>query len=274
MPQPVPNFFNGIAEIYDETRGIPEPHLSQLMERMETYLDAHDRTLDIGVGTGRFSRPLQSHGFETVGIDISRQMTKVGMSKGLRNVIFANACHLPFKDDSFHSALSVHLLHLLPEWLDALQEAMRVTRENFITVKRIWLNDETPYKYYGELTSKDERLRVSRGMSEKDFPEKVKPHSEDYIGSRMETQPAEEGIKRLEDKIYSGVSQIPDDIHENAIRKIRERFGGTDVEVAEDIYLLVWKIEDLKTAVESGAFEDQSRSGASASAWRASFSMK
>jgi ubiquinone/menaquinone biosynthesis C-methylase UbiE len=271
---PKPNFFDGIADIYDETRGIPEPHYSKLVERIGAYLDAQERTLDMGVGTGRFSRPLQSRGFETVGIDISHEMTRVGITKGLRNVFFADACYLPFRDASFHSTLSVHLLHLLPEWLKALQEAIRVTRENFITVKRVWLNDETPYKCYGELTSKNERLRMSRGMSEKDFPEKVKPHSEDHIGSRMETQPAEEGIKRLEDKIYSGVSQIPDDIHENAIQKIRERFGGTNVEVAEDIYLLVWKIDDLKTAVDDGVFENQSRSGASASAWRASFSMK
>ncbi|MEE9224494.1 MAG: class I SAM-dependent methyltransferase, partial [Thermoplasmata archaeon] len=185
MSNPEPNFFDGIAAIYDGTRGIPEPHFSRLMERMESYLDDQERTLDIGVGTGRFSRPLQSHGFDTVGIDISREMVRIGISKGLRDVLYANACSLPFKDNSFHSTLSVHLLHLIPDWLCARQEAIRVTRENFITVKRVWLNDETPYKLYGELTSKNGKLRKALGMSEKDFPEKVKPSSQDYIGSRM-----------------------------------------------------------------------------------------
>ncbi|MEE9115731.1 MAG: hypothetical protein V3U09_02415, partial [Thermoplasmata archaeon] len=67
MSNPEPNFFDGIADIYDETRGIPEPHFSRLMERMESYLDDQERTLDIGVGTGSFSRPLQSRGFDTIG---------------------------------------------------------------------------------------------------------------------------------------------------------------------------------------------------------------
>lgn len=253
---PEPNFFDGIADIYDETRGIPEPHFSKLLERMESYLNNQERTLDIGVGTGRFSRPLQSHGFETVGIDISREMTKVGMSKGLRNVLFANACHLPFKDNSFHSTLSVHLLHLVPDWLCALQEAIRVTRENFITVKRVWLNEETPHKLYRELTSENGKLRKSLGMSEKDFPEKVEPYSEDYLGSRMETVLADEGIQRLENRIYSGLPEIPDDIHEDAIRKIRERYGGSEIETAEEIYLLVWRIDDLGKAIEDGVFAD------------------
>jgi ubiquinone/menaquinone biosynthesis C-methylase UbiE len=250
------NFFDGIADIYDETRGIPEPHFSRLLEKMESYLDKTEKTLDIGVGTGRFSRPLQSDGYDTVGIDISREMTRVGISKGLRNVLYANACHLPFKDNSFRSTLSVHLLHLIPDWLCALQEAIRVTRENFITVKRVWLNDETPHKLYGELTSKNGKLRESLGMSEKDFPERVKPFSEDYLGSRMETVPADEGIQRLENRIYSGLPEIPDDIHEDAIRKIRERYGGTDIENAEEIYLLVWRIEDMERAVKESAFKD------------------
>lgn len=256
MSNPVPNFFDGIADIYDETRGIPEPHFSRLLERMESYLDDQDRTLDIGVGTGRFSRPLQSHGFDTVGIDISREMVRVGISKGLRDVLFANACSLPFKDHTFHSTLSMHLLHLLPDWLCALQEAIRVTRENFITVKRVWLNEETPYKLYGELTSENGKLRESLGMSEKELPERVEPSSEDYLGARMETVPADEGIRRLENRIYSGLSQIPDDIHEDAIQKIRERFGGTEIEVAEEIYLLVWRIDDLKRAIKDDVFED------------------
>lgn len=256
MKDPEGNFFNQIADIYDETRGIPEPHLSKLIDKMEEYLTKHEPILDFGVGTGRFSRPLQSHGFDTVGIDISREMVRVGISKGLRDVLYANACHLPFKDNSFHSILSVHLLHLIPDWLCALQEAIRVTKENFITVKRVWLNEETPHKLYGELTSENGKLRESLGLSEKEFPEKVKPFAQDYLGSRMETVPAEDGIQRLENKIYSSMSRIPDDIHEDAIRKIRERFGGTEVEVAEEIYLLVWRIDDLGKAIEDGVFVD------------------
>lgn len=251
-----PNFFDGIADIYDETRGIPEPYFSRLMERIETYLDKQERTLDIGVGTGRFSRSLQSDGFDVVGIDISREMVRVGISQGLRSVLYADACAVPFKDNAFQSTLSVHLLHLLPEWLCALEEAIRVTRENFITVKRVWLNEDTPHTLYGTLTREDGHLRKALGMSEKDFPERIEPFAEEFLGLRKETVPAEAGIKRCDDRIYSGLEEVPDDIHEDAIRQLHERYGGTDIEVEEELYLLVWRIEDLAKAVRDGVFED------------------
>ncbi len=250
------NFFDQIADIYDETRGIPEPHFSKLLDRMGGYLDKGNRILDFGVGTGRFARPLQKRGYDIVGIDTSEQMVRVGTSKGLKNVLFADACHIPFKDKFFHSTISVHLLHLLPDWLDALQESLRVTRENFITVKRVWLNEATPHKLYSELTTKDGHLRKALGMSEKDFPEKIEPFAEEFLGTRKETVPAEVGIERCENRIYSGLPDVPDHIHENAIRRLREEYGGKMVDVEEEIYLLVWRIEDLEKAVKDGVFED------------------
>ncbi len=250
------NFFDHIADVYDETRGIPEPYFSRLLDKMEEYLAKKERTLDVGVGTGRFARPLQARGHEVIGADISREMMMVGRSQGLRDFLFADACHLPFKDNAFHTTLSIHLLHLLPGWRDALREAIRVTRENFITVKRVWLNEETPHKLYTELATKNGHLRKSLGMSEKDFPEKVVPFAEDFLGTRKESVPAEIGIERCESRIYSGLPDVPDDVHENTIRKLREEYGGQMIDVEEEIYLLVWKIDDLKRSLIEGAFED------------------
>lgn len=250
------NFFDHIADVYDETRGIPEPYFSKLLGKMEEYLDEKERILDVGVGTGRFARPLQARGHEVIGADISREMMNIGRSKGLRDFLYADACHLPFKDNAFHSTLSIHLLHLLPAWLDALREAIRVTKENFITVKRVWLNEETPHKLYTELATKNGHLRKALGMSEKDFPEKVEPFANDFLGTRRESVPAEVGIERCENRIYSGLPDVPDDIHENTIRQLREVYGGKMIDVVEEIYLLVWKVDDLERSLLDGAFEN------------------
>ena len=245
-----PNFFDGIAGVYDETRGIPEPYFSKLLDKMEEYLDREAKTLDLGVGTGRFARPLHARGHEVIGVDISKEMLRVGISRGLKDVLLADASYVPFGNDSFHSTISVHLLHLLSGWLDVLQEAIRVTRENFITVKRIWLNEETPYMLYSELTTKNGHLRKALGMSEKDFPDKIKPFAEDFLERRKETVPAEVGIERCENRIYSGLPDVPDDIHKNAILRLREEYGGKIIDVEEDIYLLAWRVDDLRTGIE------------------------
>jgi ubiquinone/menaquinone biosynthesis C-methylase UbiE len=255
MEVPERRCFDRIADIYDDTRAVPEPYYSALLDGMEEHLDKREPILDFGMGTGRFARPLQARGYDVSGIDISKGMLRVGISKGLRNAILADASLTPFKDDSFHSTLSVHLLHLLPDWLNALKESIRVTTKNFITVQRIWLNDDTPYKLYGKITTEDGHLRETLGVSEKDFPEKVKPFAKEFLGSRKETVPADEGIQRCDDRIYSGMWGIADDVHQKAMRQVRQRFAGKEIVLEEEIFLLVWRIENLRKAVNDGVFE-------------------
>src|SRR5207253_1431659 len=85
------------------------------------------RVLEIGVGTGRYAVPLQKSGIRVVGVDISRKMVEIGLAKGLRDVIFADAARLPFKSGSFDVGTTNHVLHLIPDWRDALSEIARRT---------------------------------------------------------------------------------------------------------------------------------------------------
>ena len=71
--------FDGISEIYDSTR--PAATEAEL-RTVSCELGECCTILDVGVGTGRFSKPLSDLGFEMVGIDFSRKMLLKARQKG------------------------------------------------------------------------------------------------------------------------------------------------------------------------------------------------
>src|SRR3990172_7379881 len=89
--------FDRVADVYDETRGLPPRVLAKAAGFLAKELQGK-RVLEIGVGTGRIAVPLQKSGINLVGIDIAPQMVAHGREKGLRSVVFADGARLPFRD--------------------------------------------------------------------------------------------------------------------------------------------------------------------------------
>jgi ubiquinone/menaquinone biosynthesis C-methylase UbiE len=52
-----------VAEIYDRTRSLPNDVMEKLVRTLTRALSSCKSVLDIGVGTGRFAKPLQDAGF-------------------------------------------------------------------------------------------------------------------------------------------------------------------------------------------------------------------
>lgn len=124
--------FDRVADIYDETRGLPREALERVTDRImaATHAEHETRFLEIGVGTGRIALPLVERGVPYTGVDISEKMLarlrqKVANRSNL-TLIQGDATQLPFPDDSFDVALLVHVLHLTPEWETILTEIQRV----------------------------------------------------------------------------------------------------------------------------------------------------
>jgi len=65
-----------VAEDFDRTRGLPQHVMNKIFKTLIEELRGRRRILDVGVGTGRFSKPLQDAGFEIVGIDVSKKMLR------------------------------------------------------------------------------------------------------------------------------------------------------------------------------------------------------
>src|SRR3989344_5368446 len=83
--------------------------------------------LDVGCGTGISTNFFK---VKSVGIDNCREMLK----QGTKNLIYAQAEKLPFKDKSFNTVISVTAFHNFNDMEKALREIMRVSKNSNICI--------------------------------------------------------------------------------------------------------------------------------------------
>ena len=139
-------FAGKLAQNYDKWYESPYGRYADKLEK-ELFLKLVDfekgqSLLDVGCGTGHFSFWFHDLGFKVVGMDISTEMLKVARSK-IKNekirFIQADACNLPFPDNSFDVVTLITVLEFLSERQKALCEAFRVSREKiFLGVLGKW----------------------------------------------------------------------------------------------------------------------------------------
>jgi SAM-dependent methyltransferase len=124
--------FDRAAGYYDATRTLPAGAMRILTDLLATELERRQPCLEIGVGTGRFALPLRDRGITLAGADISAAMLRqlvVNAAGGQPPpVLQADAARLPVGAGTFGSVLAVHVLHLIPGWRVAVDEALRVLR--------------------------------------------------------------------------------------------------------------------------------------------------
>jgi ubiquinone/menaquinone biosynthesis C-methylase UbiE len=123
--------FDKVAGIYDATRwsGFPPEIMKKLLDTMKETFASCRTILDVGTGTGRFAQYLIDSGFNVVGIDVSLAMMAKAREKKLRNLVQADAHHLPFRDGAYDGAIMIHILHLVRDWTEVVGEVGRVTRK-------------------------------------------------------------------------------------------------------------------------------------------------
>ncbi|MFY0596365.1 MAG: class I SAM-dependent methyltransferase [Cognatishimia sp.] len=116
----------GLAEAYE--------HLTKAAQYLGTAKPL--KILDIGIGTGEMSSALLRHlgrDVELTGVDISRSMLEIAEER-LRNECSslrlqqADACRLPFADNSRDLIVCGHVVEHLCEPTNALREMLRVLR--------------------------------------------------------------------------------------------------------------------------------------------------
>ncbi|ELZ91960.1 S-adenosylmethionine-dependent methyltransferase-like protein [Haloferax mucosum ATCC BAA-1512] len=93
-------------------------------------LDGRDRILDVGCGTGEFSRVLaESSSADVVGVDADTDLLSVAADRERVAVVAGDATRLPFPDDSFDLVVCQALLVNLPDPAAALSEFARVSTD-------------------------------------------------------------------------------------------------------------------------------------------------
>ncbi len=125
----VPVDYARLARDYDEVRG------SEALDRDYWFaaladvglLARGERVLDLGAGTGRFSRFAAERG-PVVAVDVSLDMLSRARGKGEFALVRGDAQALPFPQDTFDLTLMVMVLHQLADYPQALAEVARVSR--------------------------------------------------------------------------------------------------------------------------------------------------
>lgn len=134
--------FDALADRFDETRTIDpssfDRSVAYLVKRIPPA--RFPRMLEIGVGTGRIATPLAARGYQVVGVDIAVRMLERAaghQSQRAPNrvaLLLADGTKLPFRSGTFDVVYWAHVLHLIPEWRRALDEALRCLRPGGVLV--------------------------------------------------------------------------------------------------------------------------------------------
>jgi ubiquinone/menaquinone biosynthesis C-methylase UbiE len=124
--------FDRAAEYYDATRGLPDEVVKEVADVLRSELAGTRLCLEIGVGTGRIALPLARREIQMIGADLAPAMLSRLVANAGGNPIFplmtADVTALPLRDASIDAVLGCHVLHLIPNWQTAVDEACRVLR--------------------------------------------------------------------------------------------------------------------------------------------------
>jgi len=238
--------FDRVAQIYDKTRGLPPSVMRKIVQALVIEMDGYKTVLDIGVGTGRFAKPLQENGFEVVGTDISEHMIKKARKKGVKNLLLGDACSLPFRDYSFDVVLSVHVLHLISEWQTALKEICRVTKDELFSVAHIPSSSPVS-EAYEELAKEKGYETHYIGLGEHELKEIVKRTKSIRAASCVFS--ADERLTYLRQRAYSRQWKVPEDVDRKIVNELIRRFAGQRYQ--QEMHILKWNIKDLKSYLKN-----------------------
>jgi len=94
---------------------------------------AGETLIDVGCGTGYFTRRFASDGLAVTGVDLDPEMLDFARTHAAAGECYlpADARHLPFPDRCFDLCVSVTALCFIREESQALAEMLRVTRRRF-----------------------------------------------------------------------------------------------------------------------------------------------
>lgn len=243
--------FNRVATIYDATRAVPEEVVDRVRDRVveATHADEGTRFLEIGIGTGRIALPFIRAGYEYAGVDIAHEMVaqlraKVGNAPNLR-LIDADVTDLPLQDGSFDVVLTVHVLHLVPEWRKALDEAQRVLTPHgfFVMGRNEPLEGDPGYDIRATwrrfVEARGVALRPTYGVWPAVDAELTRRGGRTSVYRvakwAQEVRPSDL-LEEQRNRVFSSSWDVPDDVLEAVDEQMRswvtERYGSSDAPMA------------------------------------------
>jgi len=128
--------FDAVADSYDQWYQTAEGAMYDRLEKKAICRFLRKKSqgrklLEVGCGTGHWSRFFSDCGFEVTGVDISESMIKIAQGKNIADASFqiADIHSLPFADNSFDVTAAITTLEFAGNVELVLQEMARCTRK-------------------------------------------------------------------------------------------------------------------------------------------------
>jgi predicted TPR repeat methyltransferase len=120
------------------------------------YMQAGDRLLDLGIGTGLASLPFARVGLEVYGVDGSAEMLKICRAKNIARELRRfdlRKTPFPYADRSFDFVISCGLFHFFDDLRPMFTEAARIIKPRGIFAFLIVMKTEGSENYSGRMVS-------------------------------------------------------------------------------------------------------------------------
>jgi ubiquinone/menaquinone biosynthesis C-methylase UbiE len=247
--------FDRAANIYDQTRFLLEPIAKHGIQAILDITGPKARLLDVGTGTGRISVPLLDRGVNLIGCDLSTKMLMRLQEKfPAARLVQADASRLPFPSAHFDVVLTVHVMHLIPPWREALREFRRVLVPGgmYLNVKtwesvgasirgqvrefwRRWLGTQGVNAYLPGVQSNADSLPELRSLG---------AHlTEVDVIHYPTTFTLREELERFAARVSSDAWDIPDAIFEASLEALRtwvdHEYGDLDLQRADEVRFVI-----------------------------------
>ena len=120
-------------EVWYETTGRRADRLEKALLKRLLAGSPHARTiLEVGCGTGHFTRWFGEQGLQAVGLDFSSPMLAEAVRLGSPPYVQGDALALPFPAGAFDLVALITTLEFVPDPVQVLAEATRVARHGLI----------------------------------------------------------------------------------------------------------------------------------------------
>jgi ubiquinone/menaquinone biosynthesis C-methylase UbiE len=239
-----------MADEYDATR---ESATQDEVAALAKALEGCKTVLDVGVGTGRFAKPLVDLGFDVTGVDVSRRMLLKAREKGLERLLLGDAYGLPIRDKSFDAAIMIHVLHVVVDWSLVMRGLGRVTRGPVMSILRVPQGPMAPPSMAGtsgQATNSRQgypvRTQHRMWQNELELKAKVPPRKLERIRDETISLPVADAIRSLQAKRAMGAQIVPPEIRQQMLERVVAMAGTQSVQrrIVED--LAVWDAGDLQ----------------------------
>ena len=127
-----PAFVVGYEAWYETTGRRADRLEKALLQKLLDGFPTVHTLLEVGCGTGHFTRWFQERDLQAVGLDMSTPMLVEAVRLGRLQCVYGDALSLPFSNNTLDIVTLITTLEFIPEPVLAIAEAFRVARFGLI----------------------------------------------------------------------------------------------------------------------------------------------